>query len=107
MPCSPIRFESYLAPNMFRVYRYIAQYVGRRLGYSTRISVGKSFDAFELGTADVGFICGLPYVKLRRRVPAPVELLAAPVLRGLRYAGQPIYFSDVIVHRDSPFKTLR
>ena len=38
-----------------------------------------------------------------RSSPAPVELLAAPVLQGERYHDLPIYFSDVIVRRDSPY----
>ena len=32
---------------------------------------------------------------------SPAEPIAAPVLQGERYGGRPIYFSDVIVHRDS------
>jgi len=40
-----------------------------------------------------------------RRQPAPIELLASPVLEGERYQDRPIYFSDVIVRRDSPFQT--
>jgi phosphonate transport system substrate-binding protein len=32
---------------------------------------------------------------------SPAEPIAAPVLQGDRYGGKPIYFSDVIVHRDS------
>jgi phosphonate transport system substrate-binding protein len=43
-------------------------------------------------------------VQLARRQPPPMELLAAPVLQGERYGGQPIYFSDVIVRRESPFQ---
>ncbi len=35
--------------------------------------------------------------------PRPIELLAAPVVMGKRYLGKPQYFSDVIVHRDSPY----
>ncbi len=31
-----------------------------------------------------------------------LRLLAAPVLGEPRYGGRPVYFSDVIVHRDSP-----
>jgi phosphonate transport system substrate-binding protein len=42
-------------------------------------------------------------VQLARRQPAPIELLASPVLEGERYQNRPIYFSDVIVRRDSPF----
>ncbi len=32
-----------------------------------------------------------------------MEPLAAPVLGGERFGGQPVYFSDVVVRRDSPF----
>ena len=49
----------------------------------------------------MGFMCGLPYIQLARQTPVPVELLAAPVIGGDRYGGRPIYFSDVIVRRDS------
>jgi phosphonate transport system substrate-binding protein len=42
-------------------------------------------------------------VQLARQQPAAVEPVAAPVLHGARYRGQPIYFSDVVVHRDSPY----
>ena len=42
-------------------------------------------------------------MQLARLQPAPVEPVAAPVLQGERYHGQPVYFSDVIVHRDSPY----
>ena len=75
------------------------------LGSGAELVVGASFDQFDNGDIDAGFICGLPYVQLARQVPAPVELLAAPVLSGSRYAGRPIYFSDVIVRRDSPMRT--
>ena len=100
-----LRFLTFLAPNMFPVYQFIAEYVGKHLGYPTTLQVGVSFDQFAAGQADVGFLCGLPYVELAAQQPAPVELLAAPVLHGERYHGQPVYFSDVIVHRDSPFHT--
>lgn len=98
-----IRFATYLAPNMYPVYQCIADYVGRQLGCRTELAVGESFAAFAAGEIDVGFICGLPYVQLTRSSPAPVELLAAPVLQGERYHDQPVYFSDVIVRRDSPY----
>jgi phosphonate transport system substrate-binding protein len=51
-------------------------------------------------------ICGLPYVWLADRQPRPVEPLAAPVLAGGRYGGRPVYYSDVIVARDSPISCL-
>lgn len=51
---------------------------------------------------DFAFICGLPYVRLRRQASPPVNLVAAPVIEGSRYGGRPIYFSDVIVPASSP-----
>jgi phosphonate transport system substrate-binding protein len=99
----PLRFATFLAPNMLPVYEFVADYVGKELGCEVELTVGSSFDQFEAGQADIGFICGLPYVQLTRRQPPPVELLAAPVLQGERYQNQPIYFSDVIVRPESSF----
>ena len=100
-----LRFATFLAPNMFPVYAFIVDAIGRELGSGAELVVGTSFDQFGDGEVDAGFICGLLYVQLTRRSPAPIELLAAPVIRGDRYAGRPIYFSDVIVKRDSPART--
>ena len=50
-------------------------------------------------------MCSLPYVEFERRVSRRRVPIAAPVLRGERYGGRPIYFSDVIVHRDSPYRS--
>jgi phosphonate transport system substrate-binding protein len=57
--------------------------------------------------ADLAFICGLPYVLSTKPAPggAPIEAIVAPVLQGERFQDRPIYFSDVIVHRDSPFQS--
>ncbi len=101
-PCM-IRFVTFLAPNMYPVYRRVAEVVGQRLGCAVELGVGASFAVFARGEAEVGFICGLPYVELARQEPSPVTLLAAPVLQGERYRGQPIYFSDVVVSRASPY----
>jgi ABC-type phosphate/phosphonate transport system substrate-binding protein len=48
------------------------------------------------------FMCGWPFARAR---PQP-RLLAAPVLLPERYGDEPVYFSDLVVHRDSPFRTL-
>jgi phosphonate transport system substrate-binding protein len=102
----PLRFATFLAPNMLPVYRFLADRIGDRLGRPVELVAGRSFDQFEHGEADLGIICGLPYVWLAARRPPPVEPLAAPVLTGDRYAGRPVYFSDVIVRRDSPITCL-
>ena len=102
----PLRFATFLAPNMVPVYRLLAERIGRRLGRPVELVVGRSFDQFEAGAADLGVICGLPYVWLAARRPPPVEPLAAPVLAGARYGGRPVYYSDVIVGLDSPITRL-
>lgn len=96
---------TFLAPNVFPAYQFIAEYVGEKLDTRVDLIVGSSFDQFERGEADFGFICGLPYVELADRDPAPIELVAAPVLQGERFQGRPVYFSDVIVRSDSPYRS--
>src|SRR5438128_9989962 len=100
----PLRFVTFLAPKLFPVYEFITRSVGKRLGLPTGLAVGSRYR--QLFTqADVSFVCGLAYVRLRHRRGPVVEPLVAPVLQGPRYSGKPIYFSDVIVHRDSPFRS--
>ncbi len=98
-----LRFVTFMAPNMLPVYQFIARRVGVALGVPTECVVGTHYD--EIGTADIAFLCSLAYVEMSRWAAPPVEPLAAPVLRGERYAGRPISFSDVIVHRDSPYRS--
>ena len=101
----PLRFATFLAPNMQPVYERIVAYLGRHLGSAATLTVGTSFSAFDRGEIDTGFICGLPYVMLTREPQPAIELLAAPVLRGDRYEQRPIYFSDVIVGRESRYQS--
>jgi phosphonate transport system substrate-binding protein len=103
---SPLRFATFLAPNMLPVYQFLAERISDRLGQPVEVVVGTSFDQFERGEADLGVICGLPYVWMADRHPSPVEPLAAPVLHGARYGGRPIYYSDVIVRHDSPISRM-
>ena len=103
---APLRFATFLAPNMLPVYRFLAARLADRLGRPVELLVGSSFDQFQRGEADLGVVCGLPYVWLADRQPRPVEPLAAPVLAGDRYGGRPVYYSDVIVRRDSPITCL-
>jgi phosphonate transport system substrate-binding protein len=98
-----LRFATYLAPNLYETYEYIARYVGEKVGHAAVLTVGHSFDEFAEGQVDVGFICGLPYVQMADSPSCSVELLVAPVLQGERYQQKPIYFSDVIVRKDSPY----
>jgi len=98
-----IRFATFLSPLLYETYAHIARYVGERIGLQANLKVGQSFDEFVENQVDVAFICGLPYVRMASCDSCPIELLVAPVLMGERYMHRPIYFSDVIVRRDSPY----
>lgn len=94
---------TFLAPNLLPVYRFMIKHLGDKLGCEIELIVGSDYN--EVFKADLAFICGLPYVLYTRPrfASSPVEALVAPVLQGERFQNRPIYFSDVIVHRDSPF----
>jgi hypothetical protein len=78
----PLTFASFLAPNVWPVYEFIARTVGQRLGRETRLFTGTSFDQFAAGEIDVAFICSPPYLRLASR--GLVEAMVAPVLQGPR-----------------------
>ncbi|HKV59853.1 MAG TPA: hypothetical protein VJO32_16295, partial [Ktedonobacteraceae bacterium] len=59
-----IHFATYLAPNIYNTYAYIAHYVGKKTGRLTTLSVGQSFDQIAEGQVDVAFMCGLPYATM-------------------------------------------
>ncbi|MBO0699055.1 MAG: PhnD/SsuA/transferrin family substrate-binding protein [Zavarzinella sp.] len=102
-PPAALRIVSLLAPKLLGFYTFLAGRVARRLDCHVEVVVGTSYD--DLDSADVAFVCSLPYVERTRRGDCPVEPIVAPVVRGARYGGRPIYFSDVIVRRDSPFRS--
>lgn len=100
-----LRFGTFLAPNIMPVYQAVSDEVGRRLGIETELVVETDYAACAEDKNEVCFVCSLPYVEFERQGISPAVPIAAPVLEGERYGGRPIYFSDVIVHRDSPFRS--
>jgi phosphonate transport system substrate-binding protein len=93
------------------VYEQIAQYLTRKMGVQTEFVSGLAYGTInsmlEDGTMHCGFICGLPYVMLRDRPEPAAQLIVAPVMKAPRYQGQPKYFSDLIVRKDSPYQTIQ
>jgi phosphonate transport system substrate-binding protein len=57
------------------------------------------------GRIDIGWICGSYYSRLADKADPIIELLAAPIMSQARYQGKPVYYSDVVVRKDSPFET--
>ena len=107
-----VRFVSYLSPGIPRAFfEAVVEHVGRALGQRTSLSVESRVsgplrgveDPFSRGEADVGFMCAPSLFWLLERETPPVELLpAAPVFRDDRARGRPVYFSELVVRRDSP-----
>jgi phosphonate transport system substrate-binding protein len=56
-------------------------------------------DRLYAGDVDLGFLCGLLYV----RQADHLSLLGAPVMAAPRYGGQAVYFTDVVVRAESPY----
>lgn len=100
-----LRFGTYLAPSLLSVYEAVTEHVGRRLGIATELVVETSYESCENDENEVCFVCSLPYVLFERRGLDLAVPVAAPVLEDPRYEGRPIYYSDVIVGRDGPFRS--
>lgn len=97
------------APNQDEFAHDVTAYLGEQLGitavFPQHLPWQERERQFDAGEIQMGWICGLPYVWKADSGQPPVELLAAPVMAAPRYQNQPVYFSDVIVHADSPFTT--
>src|SRR5262245_54752638 len=98
-----------MAPNADPFYRELARYLTEALGRPVRSGDQVDWTVREQmlhsGKAHFGFVCGLQYVQVVDRGLADLDLLVAAVPAGARYRGEPVYFSDVVVKADSPFRT--
>ena len=104
-----LRVTSLQAPNadpgVAAVAGYLAGALGRPVAVVDQIDWLAREQRLDEGQIEMGWICGWPYVRKMRRSPPNLELLAAPVPAGERYGGRPVYFSDVVVRRESPYQT--
>ncbi len=102
-----IRVTSIQSENADFICQQITRYLAARLGleaeFVNQIPWEEREHLLDAGHIQLGWICGLPYVRKADRAGAGIELVAAPVMRHPRYAGRPIYFSDVVVRRDSRY----
>ena len=100
-----LRLTSCQAENSEFIGRAVAKYVEDRLEVATEfvdcVPWRERERLLDEGEIHAGWICGLPYVLKADCARPGVELLAAPVMSGTRYAGRPVYFSDIVVQRDS------
>ena len=87
--------------------RELAAYLTQRLGVPVALVETSSWQdrerRFDAGEIDLCWICGLPYVE-KVDSGVPIGLGVAPVMQGERYGNAPVYFSDVVVHAQSPYQ---
>lgn len=105
MPVANARMYS-ATPGVKEAWKSVLAWVLGRAGLTWRVL---DYDAPAPLSAlwareDLGCVmmCGLPYTQRAAR-PA---LVASPVPAGERYAGRPVYFTDLAVRADSPYLTL-
>src|SRR5712691_11105628 len=87
---------TYLAPCNRPLYEFIAHACGAEL------VDGGDWRELARGAIDIAFVCSPPLIWLGD-AGQPV---AAPVLTDPRFGGKPLYCSEVVVNRDSPFQSL-
>lgn len=99
-----LRLVSSRSDNSVFLFRAVARWLQEELGTAVELDESGDWRSREAdllaGRAHVGFVCSIPYV----RHPDRLQVLAAPVMAGSRYGGRPVYFSDVLVRRDSGFR---
>lgn len=98
-----------MAENSETLCQAIAEYIQLKLGlpteYITAIPWQDRERLFDRGEIQLLWLCGLPYVHKADLAESSMELLAVPVPAGERYQAKPVYFSDVVVRRHSPFQS--
>lgn len=103
-----LRFTSCQAEIAESFCRVLSAFIGKRLGVSTEfvgdIPWQERERLLDSGEIHVCWICGLPYVKKSIK-EGPIKLLATPVMSHPRYAGLPIYYSDIVVHAESSLRS--
>lgn len=86
-----------------RLQGYIEKKLGRPVQLVDRENYAEMNGLLESGGVDAAFVCAGPYVEGKTKFN--LELLAMPLVKG-----KPLYYSYILVHKDSPvtsFKELR
>jgi phosphonate transport system substrate-binding protein len=103
-----LAFTSCMSDNEDFILEAVVGYLAGKLSVPVDLVDQLDWEArqarFDRDLVQVCWICGLPYVWKADQTPSDIELLAAPVMRGERYRGMPVYFSEVVVRADSPYR---
>ncbi|HEY1012232.1 MAG TPA: PhnD/SsuA/transferrin family substrate-binding protein, partial [Herpetosiphonaceae bacterium] len=101
-----LTFVSLLAGNADPIYQRLIDALATASGLRIRLVAAPSWAErtrmLREGEAALAAVCGATYAEWNAGGGPALRLLAAPVMAGARYAGRPVYFSDLIVRHDSP-----
>lgn len=104
-----LKLASCMAENTETFCSSIAEIIEIELGipaeYVTALPWQERERLFDLGDIQILWLCGLPYVSKADLAGSGMELLAVPVPARPRYQGRPVYYSDVVVRRSSPYES--
>ena len=101
-----LRVATHLAPSVLPAYALATRRMSERLARPAELLVAADYRRCAADLDHVCFVCSVPYLLFSTAGRIRMEVLAAPVLRGRRYADRPVYFSDVIVRADGPWRSL-
>ena len=94
-----------MADNAEATCRAITIWLGGKLGIATKfvdcISWQEREHQLDAGLIHVCWICGLPYVWKTDADDTVIEPCVALVMAAARYDGAPVYYSDIVVRRDT------
>ena len=110
----PLTLITYLSPSLPPdLFEVVATAIAKKTKQEVRVvfevrhsgpMVGDD-DPFTAGEADFGFVCAPSFRWLSSR--SVVELMPLMVPLDPRCGGRPVYFSDIVVRRDSPAQGVR
>jgi phosphonate transport system substrate-binding protein len=104
-----LHFTTCQAPIAENFVQAVVEYVAQRLNISVQfvsdLPWPERMAQFDAGFIQVCWLCGVPYIWRADQPESQLELLAAPVPTAPRYQNRPVYFSEVVVRRDSAFST--
>ncbi|MEM7335789.1 MAG: PhnD/SsuA/transferrin family substrate-binding protein [Chloroflexota bacterium] len=100
------KLTSCQARNTFPLMRLLSEYLENKMD----LNVSYVHDApwqdrsrwLHAGDIQLGWICSKPYALQLDANPRLLEGIAVPIMKGDLYAGQPVYYSYLVVHKDNP-----
>jgi ABC-type phosphate/phosphonate transport system substrate-binding protein len=110
-----LRAVTYLSPGIpLGFFELVCDYLSRELGFDIALEAEDrssgpmhgDHDPFAEGLADLGFLCSPSYLYLSQAPRPSVELVPAGfVFADERSAGEPVYFSEVVVRAEHPARS--